>query len=398
MLQEQNQELHHSLLQTAMRMECMGEEFKSSHELLESELQRTHVELTSLLDKFKRLQDNYSSTQQTNNLLERKLHSVAQNMDGDRERLNQRISALTDQLAKARTTIHSMETIHVTPVLQEELEKHFQSDSINQFVIPVAPPPPQFMDGRNYGKVMAMGEDQYLGPVPEEEESDWSEMGEEAPRCGVRGSCVGFHGDTAFLPWRQAQGHWAGQGEGDTDSGSGSEDVVKENPPTSLKIPHLQFTMHPESAQGPGTEGCSVGFNNPPASLKCEGGYRVSTIRRLGSPVRVLSASLEEISTGRAPHHRPGEQGLLRGTEAMLDLHHPDEGAMEDFDDDEIIHNWRTRGDRGLGGEGGLEARGAEDGTNLVNLQSAQRMLNHFISQLQPGEGDGEERGGSAAG
>ena len=32
----------------------MGEEFKSSHELLESELQRTHVELSSLLDKFKR--------------------------------------------------------------------------------------------------------------------------------------------------------------------------------------------------------------------------------------------------------------------------------------------------------------------------------------------------------
>ncbi|XP_046876802.1 tight junction-associated protein 1 [Hypomesus transpacificus] len=113
MLQEQNQELHHSLLQTAMRMECMGEEFKSSHELLESELQRTHVELSSLLDKFKRLQDNYSSTQQTNNLLERKLHSVAQNMDGERERLNQRILVLTDQLAKARITIHSMESIHV---------------------------------------------------------------------------------------------------------------------------------------------------------------------------------------------------------------------------------------------------------------------------------------------
>lgn len=34
-------------------------------------------------------------------------------MDGERERLNQRISELTDQLHAAKTTIQSLETINV---------------------------------------------------------------------------------------------------------------------------------------------------------------------------------------------------------------------------------------------------------------------------------------------
>lgn len=53
-LQEQNVGLHQSLLKTAVRMECLGEEFMSSQKLLEAELQRTRMELSNLTERFKR--------------------------------------------------------------------------------------------------------------------------------------------------------------------------------------------------------------------------------------------------------------------------------------------------------------------------------------------------------
>lgn len=53
-LQEQNVGLHQNLLETAVRMECLGEEFMSSQKLLEAELQRTRMELSSLTERFKR--------------------------------------------------------------------------------------------------------------------------------------------------------------------------------------------------------------------------------------------------------------------------------------------------------------------------------------------------------
>lgn len=54
MLQEQNVGLHQSLMKTAVRMECLGEEFVSSQKLLEAELQRTRLELSNLAERFKR--------------------------------------------------------------------------------------------------------------------------------------------------------------------------------------------------------------------------------------------------------------------------------------------------------------------------------------------------------
>lgn len=54
LLQEENDDLQHSLLQTAVRMECMGAEFNSNHQLLEGELQQTRVELSTLMDRFKK--------------------------------------------------------------------------------------------------------------------------------------------------------------------------------------------------------------------------------------------------------------------------------------------------------------------------------------------------------
>ncbi|XP_036845247.1 uncharacterized protein LOC118966633 [Oncorhynchus mykiss] len=391
MLQEQNEDLHHSLLQTAVRMECMGTEFKSSHQLLESELQNTRVELSSLLDKFKRLRDNYSYTQQTNNLLERKLHSVAQSMDGEREHLNQRITALTDQLSSAKTTIHSMETINVTSLLQEALDKHFHpDDSVNQFLLPVAPPPVQFMDSHHYGKVTTKGEDLSLGTLPEEEESDWSEMGDEAPKCVLR-SAGGHHGGTAFQPWRQERICWAGQGEGDTESESGGEEIVRQHPPHSLQIPHLHVTIH-ETLPAPMDDvTLTTSFKNSAYGPTEEDGYRVTASRKLGSPIRILSASLDEIPSSRRQKHRQEEQhGQLKGTEAMMDLHQPEDGTMDDSED-EIIRNWRTRSE-----DMGVDVREVDPGSSLDNLQSAQNMLNHFICQLQPSVEEGRGWTGGA--
>lgn len=53
-LQEQNVGLHQSLMKTAVRMECLGEEFVSSQKLLEAELQRTRLELSNLAERFKK--------------------------------------------------------------------------------------------------------------------------------------------------------------------------------------------------------------------------------------------------------------------------------------------------------------------------------------------------------
>ncbi|KAJ8405174.1 hypothetical protein AAFF_G00321650 [Aldrovandia affinis] len=100
-LQEQNEELRHSLLQAVVRMECM-----------EADLQNTQVELNSVKDSFKRLQENSSSTQQTNQLLEQKLQAMAQSTDAERKRLTQRISELSRELTAAQTSILSPKTIH----------------------------------------------------------------------------------------------------------------------------------------------------------------------------------------------------------------------------------------------------------------------------------------------
>lgn len=62
MLQEQNEDLHNTLQQTVLRMECLGAEFITEHHQLESELQRTRVELISMMDKFTRSRPIYSGT------------------------------------------------------------------------------------------------------------------------------------------------------------------------------------------------------------------------------------------------------------------------------------------------------------------------------------------------
>lgn len=202
------------------------------------------------------------------------------------------------------------------------------------------------MDSHNYGKAKAGGQEQSLGSVPEEEESDWSELGEETPRFILAGSNRG-------QAWRHQDGYV------DKDSESGGEEIVRQYSPRPLQIPHLQFTMH--------NENLSDGMTG-------EGAHRITTSPTLGSAILIRSASLEEIPLAR--HHMQKE---LRGTEAMMDLHHRGEEAIEDLDN-EIIHHWKANNDR----DGMSEAD-----NNLAGLQSAEQMLSHFI---QSGEGKGQGR------
>ncbi|KAG7233839.1 hypothetical protein INR49_006528 [Caranx melampygus] len=245
-LQEKNEGLHQSLLKTAVRMECLGEEFMSSQKVLEIELHRTRMELNNLTERFKRVwKENVTSVLHKTNL-------------------------------------------------------HFQSDDpINQVVLPITPPPAQFMDSHNYVKAKTSGQEQSLGSVPEEEESDWSEMGEETPRFILTGSNRG-------QTWRLQ--------EGDMDK----------------------------------------------------------------------DTSLEEIPLAR--HHMQKE---LRGTEAMMDLHHPGDEATEDSDN-EIIHHWRTSNNREAGIGKPIESRMSDAESSLASLHSAEQMLNHFILEPQSNEGKGQ--------
>ncbi|KAI4814219.1 hypothetical protein KUCAC02_003422 [Chaenocephalus aceratus] len=271
---------------------------------------------------------------QTNSVLENKLQSAAQGMEGERERLNQPISGLTKHLADAKCA--------------NSVEKFNLGDAMNQVVSPITPPPAEFMDIHDYDNTNPGGQDQCLGPVPEEEESDWSEIGDDTPRFVLTGS------NRVGQVWRHRDADM------DKDSESGGEEILRRQ----MQIPHLQFTIHNE---------------NLSEALTGEGTYRITTSPNVGSTILIRSASLEEIPLAR--HHMQKE---LRGTEAMMDLHHQGGEAVEDLDN-EIIHHWRTSNERDVAVVRPSEA-------DLAGLQSAERMLNHFIGGPQAGVEQGQGR------
>lgn len=220
-----------------------------------------------------------------------------------------------------------------------------QSDSvINEVVLPITPPPAQFMD--SYGKSKTSEQEQPLGSVPEEEESDWSEMGEETPRFVLTGS-------NRSHAWRFRDV------DADKDSESGGDEVtLRPHSPRPLQIPHLQFTIHNENLSD---------------GLAGEGVYRITTSSALGSTILIRSASLEDIPLAR--HHTQEE---LREAGTMMDLHHQEDRTITDLDN-EIIHHWRqgTGIDMAIGSfreEGMSEAE-----SSMASLQSAELLLSHFI-------------------
>ncbi|XP_051903706.1 filaggrin [Hippocampus zosterae] len=350
-LQEDHEGLQQSYLKSEVQMESFGE-FLNSHKLLEEELQRTRVELSNLTESFKILHENCSSTQQTNSLLEQKLNSVTKSMEGERERLSRRISALTEKLAGAKYA-NNADTLHVNSALDKTNDHFHPDDAISQVMLPLAPPPVQFMDSHNYEKVKAAGQEQCLGSVPEEEESDWSEIGEEIPRFILTSS-------------NRSQAWMHREGNADKDSESGGEEIVRYQSPRPLQVPHFQFTIHNEILPAPPANACL-------SSMTGENTFRITASQNLGSTMLIRSTSLEEIPL--ACHQMPKE---LRGTEAMMDLHHSGDEASDDMDN-EIIHHWRTNNKR--------DGRSSEVDSAPCSLQYVEQMLNQFMCEPQRGEG-----------
>ena len=256
----------------------------------------------------------------------------------------------------------------------------------------MAPPPPQFVDaGQNYGKPKGPNQNQSLVSVPEEEESDWSEMGDEMPRFLLTGSNRFQAASAGFLPWRSEErrggGGWPGQGDGDGDSESGGEEFVRRHPPGSLHLPHLHFTLHHhEMFPPPPDDGCPAAYRITTDGQGASGERGSSPVRLRSSPIRRRSVSLEEIAG--ACHHmqqEEEEEELMRGTEKQR--------VLEDSDN-EIIHRWGSRadGDPAAGGKAqaaeGLESMDA--GGSLADLHSSQRMFDHFICELRPGDAEGQ--------
>ncbi|XP_057676144.1 LIM domain-containing protein A [Corythoichthys intestinalis] len=355
-LEKENEGLQQNLLKQTVKMECFGD-FLNSHKLLEEELQRTRAELSDLTESFKILHENCSSTQQTNSLLEQKLNSVTKSMEGERERLSRRISALTEQLASAKFA-NNVDTLNVNSVLNKSNDHFLPDDAINQLMLPLAPPPVQFMDIQNYEKIKVAGQEQSLGSVPEEEESDWSEMGDEIPRFILTGS-------------NRSQTWMPRDGDMDKDSESGGEDIVRLQSPRPLQIPHLQFTIHNEMFPAPPAIAC-------PSSLPGESAFRITTSQNLGSTILIRSASLEEIPLACRQMSKE-----LRGTEAMMDLHHPEDDTNSDLDN-EIIHHWRTNNNR--------DGKLSEPESAPCSLQSVEQMLHQFMYEPQPSEGISQSR------
>lgn len=249
---------------------------------------------------------------------------------------------------------------------------HFQSDDVINQGHPLTPPPAQFMDSQNYEKPKTTAQEQSLGSVPEEEESDWSEMGEETPRF--------------ILTSSNRRQPWTHQVDLDKDNESRGEEIVRQPSPRPRQIPHLQFTIHNDLLPTLQTIAHPSGYKSQSDVVTGEGNYRIPTSQNLGSAILIRSASLEEIPLTR--HHMQEE---LRGTAAMMDLHHSGNEAIEDLDN-EIIHHWRTSNDREGATGRQVGSRTSEADSNAASLQSAERLLSHLKCEPQCREGKGQGR------
>ncbi|XP_017214552.1 uncharacterized protein si:ch211-276i12.4 isoform X2 [Danio rerio] len=175
LLEEYNKELHENLLQMVACIENM-----------ETELQCTKMELISLKEKYKRLQESYSVSQQANGVLEQKLKSSVDSLGSERTVLTQRIVDLTKQLDSAQKTIGSLENINIPSLIRELLKNHLDSqEALEQFICP---------------RTSTGQPDSNQASAAKGEAFQWPQ------------SCSGFRQQpaTAFQPWKHEQDPWAG--------------------------------------------------------------------------------------------------------------------------------------------------------------------------------------------
>ncbi|MBN3289359.1 TJAP1 protein, partial [Polypterus senegalus] len=358
-LQQQNKKLQKYLAKTASKMEKMGSEFKNSHHQLETELQQAKEELDIFRDNFQRLQENYSSTQQANHILEEKLQTIACSIEAERETLNQRITDLSKQLLSTQNILNNLETINIPALLQKALGKNLLEENEEQadqslLSFSVLSPPSAFKDPEGT-KTELQAEEKSLrfseqtlgrmGSLPEEDESDWSDKDQEEPVVSMlalsRGKIEpkGNHRMTAFSPWKQQ----SVSTESQPRINSGEEEVKR--PSRSLQIPHFEDGLHHESFLMPVTDSSLPRSRKLyDLSLNSEGLQRSYPIEK-SPPIRMLSVSLEEIrirsnSTNQDPHQQSLSDFQVKPTETHHSLNHSSNRSSEDSDED-IYQNWK---------------------------------------------------------
>ncbi|XP_059371929.1 uncharacterized protein si:ch211-276i12.4 [Carassius carassius] len=192
MLEEYNKELHENLLQTVACIENM-----------EAELKCTKTELVSFKEKYRRLQESYSVSQQANSVLEQKLKTAVDSLDSERKFLMQRIADLTKQLDTSQKTISSLENINVPSMTRELLKNHFDSHEAPEHFLCSQTFPGQ-TDGDQSERVKELRNNQ-----PFDGKGDVFEWPQTGHTCsGARQQPV-----TVFLPWKHDHDPWAEPGQ-----------------------------------------------------------------------------------------------------------------------------------------------------------------------------------------
>ncbi|XP_052006151.1 uncharacterized protein LOC127660109 [Xyrauchen texanus] len=179
LLEHYNKELHENLLQTVACIENM-----------ETELQCAKAELANFKEKYRRLQESYSVSQQTNSVLEQKLKSMVDSLDSERKFIMQRVVDLTKQLETAEKTINSLESINVPSLIRELLKKHVDSqEAMEHFLYPQTSPVQS-----NSGLSRAQDNPSSVGKG-KERVFEWAQTGQKCSDASQQPA-------TAFLPWK----------------------------------------------------------------------------------------------------------------------------------------------------------------------------------------------------
>ncbi|XP_051505142.1 uncharacterized protein si:ch211-276i12.4 [Myxocyprinus asiaticus] len=178
LLEHYNKELNENLLQTVACIENM-----------ETELQCAKLELANFKEKYRRLQESYSVSQQANSVLEQKLKSMVDSLDSERKFIMQRVVDLTKQLETAQKTINSLENINVPSLIRELLKKNVDTQEAMEHLYPQTSPVQS-----DSGQSSAQDNPSSVGRG-EERVFEWSQTGQKCSDASQQPA-------TAFLPWK----------------------------------------------------------------------------------------------------------------------------------------------------------------------------------------------------
>ncbi|CAM4696880.1 unnamed protein product [Lepidochelys kempii] len=221
----------------------------------QQDLQQTWEELELLKEKFSRLQEDYSNTQRTNQLLEEKLHLIAQSMAAERQTLNQRITELLERLISAQNTICTLERLNISALLSESAGKHRHmekansADSLYSLHISDVAPPPAFMDSASDAHTTTTTPSQSDSATEANKPGCSSESDTATPN-GDRTPAPNYHslpplgqleshGRTmAFMPWKQQRPGELLEHVNSTESECSAEEGAQIH---TLPMPHFLY-------------------------------------------------------------------------------------------------------------------------------------------------------------